>query len=301
MRDATSPSNRPVGLAQHAEGTAPGGVPLIQLNDGNTIPQLGFGVWQVPNDEVVDAVAEALRSGYRLIDTAQGYDNEQGVGRAIRESDVDREDLFVTSKIRTKLMGYDNARRGIEQSLKELGLDYLDMYLIHWPVPAYNNYVDTWKAFIKAREDGLVKTIGVSNFLPEHLGRIIDETGVAPAVNQIEIHPYFQQRDVRQFHFENRIQLESYSPLGSGEVLDEDVIAEIGRKYNKSPAQVIIRWHLQEGLIVIPKSVHPERIRDNLDVFQFELDETDMERIAALDDPQSGKTGSDPATNNSLY
>lgn len=300
MRDATSPSNRPVGLAQYAEDSAPGGIPLIQLNDGNTIPQVGFGVWQVPNDDVVPAVTEALRSGYRMIDTAQGYDNEDGVGRAIRQSDIDREDLFITSKIRTKSMGAD-ARRGIEESLPKLGLDYLDMFLIHWPIPAHNNYVETWKAFIEAKQEGLIRTIGVSNFLPEHLGRIIDETGVAPAVNQIETHPYFQQRDVRQFHFENRIQLESYSPLGHGEALDDPVITEIGRKYNKTPAQVIIRWHLQEGLIVIPKSVHAERIRDNLEVIQFELDETDMERIARLDNPASGKTGSDPATFNDLY
>src|SRR5690606_27136250 len=159
------------------------------------------------------------------------------------------------------------------------------------------NYVETWKAFIKAKEEGLVRTIGVSNFLPEHLGRIIDETGVAPAINQLETHPYYQQRDVRQFHFQNRIQMESYSPLGSGEVLDDPVIAEIGRKHGKSPAQVIIRWHLQEGLVVIPKSTHAERIRDNLDVLQYELDETDMARIAEIDRP-AGKSITPPATNN---
>jgi 2,5-diketo-D-gluconate reductase A len=282
------------------ETGSPAGVPLIDLNDGNAIPQLGFGVWQISNDEVVPAVAEAIRAGYRSLDTAQGYDNEEGVGRAIREAEINREDLFVTSKLRTKLMGYDNARRGVEDTLQALGLDYLDMFLIHWPVPAYNNYVETWKAFIKMKEDGLVRTIGVSNFLPEHLGRIIDETGVAPAINQIELHPEYQQRDVRQFHFQNRIQIESYSPLGSGAVLDNAAITEIARKYNKSPAQVMIRWQLQEGLVVIPKSVTPERIRDNIDVFHFELDDTDMQRIAELDRPD-GKTGSDPATNNNLY
>ena len=281
------------------EGGLPAGVPLIGLNDGNSIPQLGFGVWQVSSEEVVPAIAEAIRAGYRAIDTAQGYDNEEGVGRAIREAEVDREDLFITSKIRTKSMGADT-RKGIEESLKKLRLDYLDMFLIHWPIPAHNNYVDTWRAFIEAKEEGLIRSIGVSNMLPEHLGRIIDETGVSPVINQIETHPYFQQRDVRQFHFQNRIQMESYSPLGSGGVLDDPVIAELGRKYGKSPAQVIIRWHLQEGLVVIPKSVTPERIRDNLDVFQFELDDTDMARIAELDRPD-GKTGSDPATYNDLY
>jgi 2,5-diketo-D-gluconate reductase A len=281
------------------EGGLPGGVPLIGLSDGNSIPQLGYGVWQVSSEEVVPAIAEAIRAGYRAIDTAQGYDNEEGVGRAIREAEIDREDLFITSKIRTKSMGADT-RKGIEESLRKLGLDYLDMFLIHWPIPAHNNYVETWKAFIEAREEGLIRSIGVSNFLPEHLGRIIDETGVAPAINQIETHPYYQQRDVRQFHFQNRIQIESYSPLGSGEVLNDPVIAEIGRKHNKSPAQVIIRWHLQEGLVVIPKSVTPERIHDNLDVFHFELDETDMQRIADLDRPD-GKQLPDPATNNNLY
>lgn len=298
MSNTNSQHQKDMPVVQREPGAA-ASVPLIELNDGNVIPQLGFGVWQVSNDEVVPAVAEAIRSGYRSIDTAQGYDNEEGVGRAIRESGMDREQLFITSKIRTKSMGKD-ARRGIEESLRKLGLDYLDMFLIHWPVPARNTYVDTWKAFIQARDEGLIRTIGVSNFLPEHLGRIMDETGVAPAINQVETHPYFQQRDVREFHDRNRIQLESYSPLGSGEVLDDPVLAEIGRKYNKSAAQVIIRWHLQEGLVVIPKSVTPERIRDNLDVFHFELDEVDMQRIADLDKPD-GKTGSDPATFNDLY
>ncbi len=286
-------------LGENRDIALPGGVPFAPLNDGNAIPQLGFGVWQVPNDGVTGAVGEAIRAGYRHIDTAQGYDNEAGVGRAIREAGVDREDLFITSKIRTKSMGAD-ARKGIEESLKALGLDYLDMFLIHWPIPAHNNYVETWKAFIKARDEGLVRTIGVSNFLPEYLGRIIDETGVAPAINQIETHPYYQQRDVRQFHFQNRIQLESYSPLGGGEVLDDPVIAEIARRHGRTPAQIIIRWHLQEGLVAIPKSTHADRIRDNLDVFGFELDEADIGRIASLDKPD-GKQLDDPANNNNIW
>lgn len=299
MSNTTFQGDKGGAIGDERASTLPGGVPLAPLHDGNAIPQLGFGVWQVPNDEATEVVGEAIRAGYRAIDTAQGYDNEEGVGRAIREADVDRDELFITSKIRTKWMGADT-RKGIEESLKALGLDYLDMFLIHWPIPAHNNYVETWKAFIKAKEEGLIRTIGVSNFLPEHLGRIIDETGVAPAINQIETHPFYQQRDVRQFHFQNRIQLESYSPLGSGEVLEDPVIAEIARQYGKSPAQVIIRWHLQEGLVVIPKSTHAERIRDNLDVFGFELDETDMARIAELDKPD-GKTLDDPATNNAIW
>lgn len=299
MTNSTSHGHNHAAFGDSETGGLPGGVPLIQLTDGNAIPQLGFGVWQVSNEDIVPAVTEAIRTGYRAIDTAQGYDNEEGVGRAIREADIDREQLFITSKIRTKFMGADT-RKGIEESLRALGLDYLDLYLIHWPIPAHNNYIDTWRAFIEAKEDGLIRSIGVSNFLPEHLGRIIDETGVAPAINQIETHPYFQQRDVRQFHFQNRIQLESYSPLGSGEVLDDPVIAELGRKYGKSPAQVILRWHVQEGLVVIPKSTHAERIRDNFDVFSFELDDADMARIAELDKPD-GKQLPDPETNNGIW
>jgi 2,5-diketo-D-gluconate reductase A len=276
-------------------------IPRVPLNDGNSIPMLGFGVWQVPNDEVVPAVAEAIRAGYRMIDTAQGYDNEAGVGRAIREADIDRAELFVTSKLRTRSLGYDEALRGYEESLKKLGLDQLDMFLIHWPAPKLDRYVDTWKAFARLREEGRVRSIGVSNFLPEHLTRIIDETGVTPVINQIELHPQYQQREVRGFHEAQRIQLESYSPLGSGEVLDDPVIGKIAEKHGKSPAQAIIRWHLQEGLVVIPKSVTPERIRENLEVFDFRLDDEDLGRITSLDDPQNGKTGSRPEEYNDLF
>lgn len=284
---------------QHSE-VLPGGVPLVQLNDGAQIPQVGFGVWQVPNDEVVPAVREAIAAGYRAIDTAQGYDNEKGVGRAVREADIDRTELFITTKLRTRNLGYDEAKRGCDQSLAALGLDYLDLLLIHWPAPALDRYVDTWRAMIELRDDGRVRSIGVSNFLPEHIERIIDATGVIPVINQIETHPEYQQRDVREFHDRHKIQIESYSPLGSGAVLDNETIAEIARKYGKSPAQVILRWHLQEGLVVIPKSVTPHRIRDNLELFHFELDDVDMSRIAALDRPD-GKTGSDPATFNDLF
>jgi 2,5-diketo-D-gluconate reductase A len=276
-------------------------VPRVPLNDGNSIPMLGFGVWQISSDEVVPAVGEAIRAGYRSIDTAQGYDNEEGVGQAIREAEIDRAELFVTSKLRTKSMGYDGTLRGYEESLKKLGLEQLDMFLIHWPAPKLDRYVDTWKALVRLREEGRVRTIGVSNFLPDHLVRIIGETGVIPAVNQIELHPEYQQREVRAFHETQRIQIESYSPLGSGAVLDNPAIAKIAQKHGKSPAQVIIRWHLQEGLVVIPKSVTPSRIRENLEVFDFKLDEQDLADIVSLDDPQNGKTNSKPEEFNDLY
>jgi 2,5-diketo-D-gluconate reductase A len=275
-------------------------VPLIQLNDGNAIPQLGFGVWQVPDDKATPAVAQALASGYRLIDTAQGYDNEEGVGRALQDG-IDRAALFVTSKLRTKALGYDEALRGYDESLQKLGLDRLDMFLIHWPAPKLDKYVDTWRAFVRLKQEGRVDTIGVSNFLPEHLERIIGETGVTPAVNQIETHPQYQQRSVREFHRRHNIQIESYSPLGSGAVLKNPEIAAIARKHGKSPAQVILRWHIQEELVVIPKSVTPDRIRENLDIFDFELDADDLRRIAGLDDPENGKTGSKPDEFNDLF
>ncbi len=275
-------------------------IPTISLNDGHAIPQLGFGVWQVPDDEVGAAVRTAIEAGYRSIDTAQGYDNEAGVGRAIRESGVAREELFVTSKLRTKDQPYDEAIRSFEASLDRLGLDYLDLFLIHWPVPAHETYPEAWKAFVELRRQGRVRSIGVSNFLPEHIERIVEETGEAPAVNQIELHPQYQQQDVRDFHDRHDIRIECYSPLGSGEVVDNETIGEIARKLGRSPAQVILRWHLQQGLIVIPKSTHAERIRENIDVFDFELGEDDMARIAGLD-RADGKVGNDPATNNDLW
>lgn len=275
-------------------------VPKIKLNDGNLIPQLGFGVWQVPNDEVTAPVAEALRADYRSIDTAQGYGNEEGVGRAIAESGIGRDELFITSKLRTREQGYDKTIRAFEGSLGKLGLDYLDMFLIHWPVPAQDKYAESWKAFVQLQKDGRIRTIGVSNFLPGHLERIIGETGVTPAINQIELHPEYQQRDVRDFHKRHDIQIESYSPLGSGAVLDNPAIAEIARKHGKTPAQAIIRWHLQEGLVVIPKSTHADRIRANIEVFDFSLDEDDMKKIGTLDRPD-GKQGNEPATMNDLF
>jgi 2,5-diketo-D-gluconate reductase A len=276
-------------------------IPAITLNDGKTIPQLGFGVWQVPNGAVTEAVQTAIKAGYRSIDTAQGYGNEAGVGKAIAESGVPREELFITSKLRTRDQGYDSTLKSLMGTLDRMGLDYLDLFLIHWPVPAHDRYSDTWKAFVQLQRDGRIRSIGVSNFLPEYLDRIIGDTGVTPAINQIEVHPEFQQLDVRAFHDQHDIAIESYSPLGSGSgILDNAVIGGIAKKHGKSPAQAILRWHLQQGLIVIPKSVHAERIQANIDVFDFELDEDDMAAIGKLDRPD-GKTGDDPATNNSLW
>ncbi|RYE54094.1 MAG: aldo/keto reductase, partial [Rhizobiaceae bacterium] len=242
-------------------------VPPVFLNDLWHIPALGFGVWQIDNDKVEGAVATALEAGYRHIDTAQGYDNEAGVGAALRASSPKRGEVFVTSKLRTKSMGYEQALAGVKESLEALQLDYLDLFLIHWPMPARDNYVETWKAFVQAQKDGLVRSIGVSNFLPEHIDRIVEATGVTPAVNQLETHPYFQQRDVRDYHEHQGIKVESYSPLGHGEVLKDEVIADIARSASVSPAQVVLRWHLQEGLIVIPKSETTERIEANVAVF----------------------------------
>ncbi|HEY8595799.1 MAG TPA: aldo/keto reductase [Devosiaceae bacterium] len=272
-----------------------GGQPVLTLNDGIMIPQLGFGVWQVEDKTAPAAVGEALKVGYRLIDTAQGYDNEQGVGEAFRASGLGRDDVFITTKLRNREQGYDATLRAFDQSMQKLGLDVLDLFLIHWPLPDLNTYVETWKAFVKLKADGRIRSIGVSNFNPSHLERIIGETGVTPSVNQIELHPRFQQRAVRDFHAEHGITIESWSPLGQGKVLSDPVIQAIAEKYGRSAAQVILRWHLEQGLIAIPKSVTPSRIAENFEIFDFSLDAEDMAQIDALDDP-NGKIGPDPET-----
>ncbi|GHA16664.1 oxidoreductase [Devosia pacifica] len=264
-------------------------VPEIALNDGNTIPQLGFGVWRLEDDKAPEVVGAALDAGYRHIDTAEGYSNEGGVGEAIKNSGLAREDVFVTSKLRNGAHERDQALAAFDKSLELLKLDYLDLFLIHWPVPQQDKYVEAWKTLIELKEQGRVKSIGVSNFLPEHLERIQRETGVTPAVNQIELHPYYQERGNRTLHAENQIAIESYSPLGSGAVLGDETIAEIGKAHGKSVAQVIIRWHLQQGLIVLPKTATVSRVPENFDVFDFELSPDDMSKIDALDKPD-GKT-----------
>ncbi len=268
--------------------------PSAKLSDGNVIPQLGFGVWQVPNDITAQSVAEAIKVGYRSIDSAEGYRNEQGLGDAIRDADVLRSELFITSKLRNGGHAYAAALKSFDESMQKLRIDQLDLFLIHWPVPRQDQYVEAWKALVQLQRDGRIKSIGVSNFNRDHLERIIGETGVTPVVNQIELHPGFQQRGAREFHKEHGIAIESWSPLGSGRWLNDPTIAAIGKKYGKSVAQTIIRWHLEEGLIVIPKSVTPSRIAENFNVFDFKLDADDMAKIAALDHPK-GRVGSDPA------
>lgn len=287
--------------AIHAPADKLDSPPLVELNEFVAIPQLGLGVWQIENDKVVPTVIAALEAGYRLIDTAQGYDNEAGVGEALRNGPVPRSEVFVTSKLRTKAMGHDGALRGVEQSLNDLQLDQLDLMLIHWPTPAHDQYVETWKGLIAARDQGLVRSIGVSNFTEAQLERIIGETGVVPVLDQIETHPHFQQKQMLHYLAGRAIRHEAYSPLGSGAVLEDPVIGEIAAAFGKSPAQIIIRWHLQRGSIVIPKSETPERIRENFDVFGFTLSDGEMGRISGLGDPENGRTGSDPDTFNTLY
>ncbi len=270
-------------------------VPPIILNNGVEMPQLGFGVWQVPDDEAQGAVTTALEAGYRSIDTAAIYGNEQGTGKAIAASGVPREELFVTTKLWNTDQGHDSALRAFDASLDKLGLDYVDLYLIHWPMPSKDTYVDTYKAFEKLHADGRARSIGVSNFLPEHLERLISETSVVPVVNQIELHPHLQQHASREFHAAQGIATEAWSPLGQGKgLLEIPAIVAIARKHGRTPAQIVLRWHVQLGNVVIPKSVTPSRIKENIDVFGFELDPEDMAAISALNEDR--RLGPDPVT-----
>ncbi|WSN29360.1 aldo/keto reductase [Streptomyces griseoaurantiacus] len=258
------------------------------------MPQLGFGVWQVADDEAERAVSTALEAGYRSIDTAAIYGNEEGTGRAIASSGLPREELFVTTKLWNADQGHDSTLRAFDTSLKKLGLEYVDLYLIHWPMPDRGMFVDTYKAFEKLYEEGRAKAIGVSNFLPEHLTTLLEATSVVPAVNQIELHPQLQQQTAREVHAEHGIATEAWSPLGSGKgLLDVPAIVAIARKHGRTPAQVVLRWHLQLGNVVIPKSVTPSRIKENFDVFDFSLDEEDLGAISALDEDR--RLGSNPA------
>lgn len=270
----------------------------VTLNNGLTMPQLGFGVWQVPDEGAYTCVKTAIEVGYRSIDTARLYDNEGGTGRAIADSGVAREDIFLTTKLWNADHGYDKALRAFDASLERLGTDYVDLYLIHWPTPARDMYVDTWKALERVYSEGRAKAIGVSNFTAETLGRLIDETEVTPALNQIELHPYFSQERMRALNAEKGLRTEAWSPLGQGKgLLDEPVLAEIGAAHDKTAAQVVLRWHLQLGNIVIPKSVTPARIRENFDVFDFELTTEDLERIGGLN--RDGRIGPNPDELNS--
>ncbi|MGW6350485.1 aldo/keto reductase, partial [Streptomyces sp. NPDC055080] len=260
-------------------------VPSITLNNGLEMPQLGFGVWQVPDDEAAKAVATAIESGYRSIDTAAIYENEVGTGKAIAASGVARNELFVTTKLWNSEQGYDSTLRAFDASLDKLGLDYVDLYLIHWPLPATDRYVDTYKALEKIYADGRAKAIGVSNFLPEHLDRLLGETSVVPVINQIELHPQLQQAESRALHAEHGIATEAWSPLGQGKgLLEVPTVVAVAQKHGRTPAQAVLRWHIQTGNVVIPKSVTPSRIVENLDVFGFELDADDLAAFAALDE-----------------
>ncbi|MCF1473961.1 MULTISPECIES: aldo/keto reductase [Rhizobium/Agrobacterium group] len=267
----------------------------ITFSDGNSIPQVGLGVWQTPNSEAAPAVRSALSVGYRHIDTAAVYENEEGVGEGIRSSGIDRGDIFLTTKLWNNEQGFDNTLKAFDASLKRLGTDYVDLYLIHWPSPHRGLFVETWKAFIQLKEEGRARSIGVSNFYPEHLKTIIDETGVVPVINQIELHPDFQQKQAREFHQAHNIVTQSWSPLGQGKLLDNPVIGKIAAKHGRTAAQIIIRWHIESGLVVIPKSVTPSRIEENFKVFDFSLDPQDMTEIAALDS-SSTRIGPDPMT-----
>jgi len=276
-------------------------VPNLKLNDGHSIPQLGLGVWQVEPGITARVVRDGIAAGYRLIDTAEGYNKEAGVGEAIRTAGVPRNELFITSKLRNGGHARDAALKSFDGTMKALGIEQLDLFLIHWPVPSQGKYVEAWKTLVELQQQGRIRSIGVSNFNQDHLERIIKETGVTPVVNQVELHPAFQQRDKRDFHREHNIKIESYSPLGSGRSLDDKTVAAIGEKHGKSIAQVILRWHLQEGLIVIPKSTHKERIVENFDVFGFELDADDLDKIRSLDKGEKGRIGSNPATASFLF
>lgn len=267
-------------------------IATIELNDGATMPQLGFGTFQIDPSQTAGAVTKALGVGYRSIDTAAAYENEHEVGGAIAGSGIDRSELFVTTKCWADNLGRDRAKVACEESLSKLGLDYLDLYLIHWPVPSRDLYVETWQAFEELRDNGRIRSIGVSNFTEEHLDRLADETATIPAVNQVELHPRFQQRGLREHHSRHGIATEAWSPLAQGELLEDATIGDLAERHDKSEAQVILRWHLQLGNVVIPKSVTPERIEENFGVFDFELSDEDMDAAGALDAGE--RIGPDP-------
>ncbi|HVJ91037.1 MAG TPA: aldo/keto reductase [Labilithrix sp.] len=270
-------------------------VPAIALNDGRAMPALGFGVWQIPDDEAERTTLESLAVGYRSIDTAQYYANEAGVGRAIARCGIPRDEIFLTTKVWNSSQGRDRTRFAFDESMAKLGTDYLDLYLIHWPSPKRGLYVETWKALIELKKEGRVRSIGVSNFGPNELAKILDETGEKPVVNQIELHPRFQQRDTRAFHEAHGIATEAWSPLGQGKLLRHPVVTSVATKHQRSSAQVLLRWHLRHHFIVIPKSATPSRIRENFDVLGFDIDDDDMRALDALDSVD-GRIGPDPYT-----
>ncbi|MFK0171843.1 aldo/keto reductase [Streptomyces sp. NPDC090306] len=271
-------------------------VPDITLNNGVTIPQLGFGVFQIPPEDTAQATRNALETGYRHIDTAEMYGNEKQVGEAVRASGIDRDEIFVTSKLNNGAHEPDDARAAFDQTLADLGIGHVDLFLIHWPLPAVGDFTRTWQALEEIYRSGRAKAIGVSNFQPHHLRRLLETADVVPAVNQIEVHPYLTQDDVRAFGTEHEIATEAWSPIAQGKVLDDPVITAVADRVGRTTAQVVLRWHIQRGDIVFPKSVTPERVKENFALFDFELSPQDMSEISALN--RDERTGPDPDTFN---
>ncbi|MCC2595805.1 aldo/keto reductase [Pusillimonas sp. MFBS29] len=267
----------------------------ISFHDGKSAPQTGLGVWQVEDDIAASVVTTALEIGYRSIDTAAIYGNEPGVGKGIAQSGIARDELFITTKLWNDRHGHDLSKAALNESLEKLGLDYVDLYLIHWPAPAQGLFVQAWEGLIQLRDEGLAKSIGVSNFTIDHLQRLLDETGVLPVVNQIELHPNFQQQALREFHAEHDIVTEAWSPLGHGQLFQDPTLAGIAHKHGCTVAQVMLRWHIQSGHMVIPKSVHADRLAENFRILEQPLDADDMATIASLDQAD-GRSGPDPET-----
>ena len=268
-------------------------VPGIELNNGTTIPQLGFGVFQIDPSDTAETVRAALDVGYRHIDTAQMYGNEAEVGEAVAKSDIPRDQLWITTKCNNSNHGYEDSQKALDESLRVMGLDHVDLYLIHWPLPGKDLYVDTWKGLEQANADGKTRTIGVSNFQPHHLDRLLSETETVPAINQIELHPHMQQAGLRSYHERHGIRTEAWSPIGQGKgLLDAPEFADIAQAHGKSPAQVVLRWHIQLGNIIFPKSVTPERIRENFEIFDFELSDDEMNTINNME--KAERLGPDP-------
>ncbi|HWF21218.1 MAG TPA: aldo/keto reductase [Acidimicrobiales bacterium] len=269
-------------------------VPNVKLNNGVDIPQLGFGVFQIKPRDTAEAVSTALQIGYRHFDTAEMYGNEKEVGQAIARSGIDRSEVFVTSKLNNNQHTFDDALRAFDQTLVALDMDQIDLFLLHWPLPTVNNFVERWKALERVYADGRARSIGVSNFEDHHLQRLFEETEIVPAVNQIEVHPYFAQNDLLAFDAEHGIATEAWAPLVQGAVLGDETVLDVAQTYGKTAAQVVLRWHVQRGSIVFPKSVTSKRIQENFEIFDFELSDADMKRISSLD--RDGRTGPEPDT-----
>lgn len=273
-------------------------IPDLVLNDGNRIPQFGFGVFQIPPADTASAVRTALEAGYRHIDTAEMYQNEKGVGQGVRDAGVDRGEVFITSKLNNGFHKPDDARRAFDTTIEALGFDYVDLFLIHWPLPTLydGDFVSTWQTLEEFKSDGRARSIGVSNFQVHHLERLARDTETVPAVNQIEVHPYFTNDAVRAYGIEHTILTEAWSPIAQGDVLDDPVVGQIAQKVAKTPAQVVLRWHIERGDIVFPKSSTPQRIRENIDIFDFELSDDQIDELAGLDRGEAGRRGPDPDT-----